>query len=242
MRRDPFAPTLWDGDDDMEDDMGNLPKERRIGPAHVVSDMDEEMPPLPGQREEREPLPFARAPLPKDKEERSRELRDRRRREVEELTEQITDEKYSDMLKRIQGMEDKMERMEAGFKGAASSPGAVAPSPELDSLRSEVESMKQGVDDANARIDSLEEVVKGSLQPMVESIKKFSHAVKSAKQPMIPMPSMPQAPQEQPAQAKPQEPQIPPSKEPSAVQEGPVPGPAAKEPQQKPPSRPWENE
>jgi DNA repair exonuclease SbcCD ATPase subunit len=181
--------------------MMKLPQERRIGPGHIMSEMDDDLPPLPGPAVQRKPLPFADEPLPKDRDERTRELKDRRRKEVEELTEEITEEKWSEMVKRVQGIEEKLDGMEASVKSAATAaPGTGAPSAELEDVKQDIEEQKRGIEDANARIDSLEEVVKGSLTPMVESIRKFSHAVKNAKGEAAP--AVP--PQQEPPEAAPQ--------------------------------------
>jgi len=190
----------------MEEDI-KLPKERKIGPEHFLSEMDETGPP-PGPEGEREPLPFTEPPLPKGRDDRIRELKDRKRREVEELTEEVTEEKWSDMMNRIQNLEDRIGKMAADVKTAATQlPGPGVPSAELDTIRNEIESQKHSVEDVNARIDSLEEVVKGSLTPMVESIRKFSHVVKGAKQseapqpaPPIQPPKLPPAPKQKPAE------------------------------------------
>ncbi len=183
MPPDQYAPTVWNGDDDMEDDMSGMPKERKIGPGPFMDDIDDEGPPLP-EPKGREPLPFAREPLPKGGEDRIRELRDRRRREVEELAEEVTEEKWTEMMNRVNSLEGKIDRMATGVKTAAEGEaGPGVPPQEIESIRNDIEAQKHTIEDVNARIDSLEEVVKGSLTPMVESIRKFSSAVKGTKQP-----------------------------------------------------------
>jgi hypothetical protein len=177
-----YAPSPWEiTDDDMEEGMQDLPKERRMGPGAFMEDLEGPLPPgLPGM--EKEPLPFAEPPLPKGGEERSRELKDRRRREVEELTEEVTEEKWADIMSRVQSLEGRLDEMAAGVKSAtAQMPGPGMPPKDVDALRKEIDIQKHSIEEANARIDSLEEVVKGSLTPMVESIRKFSHAVKTSK-------------------------------------------------------------
>jgi len=204
--QDQYAPTVWETEDEMMEEDIKLPKERKIGPEHFLSEMDETGPP-PGPEGGREPLPFTEPPLPKGRDDRIRELKDRKRREVEELTEEVTEEKWSDMMSRIQNLEDRVGKMAADVKTAATQvPGPGAPPGELDTIRNEIESQKHSVEDVNARIDSLEEVVKGSLTPMVESIRKFSHAVKGTKpeapQPAPPIqpPKLPPAPEQKPAE------------------------------------------
>lgn len=169
-----FTPTAWEGDDDLDADFGKpLPREKKLGPEPFLSDMDEELPPIP-EREEREPLPFARQPLPRGGE-------DKRRMEIEELTEQITDEKWQEMLNRVRTLEDKIDGAEAQLKSGETAHGEVPSVPEIENLKQDLEDQKNSINETNARIDSLEEVVKGSLTPMMESIRKFSHAVKTVK-------------------------------------------------------------
>ncbi len=178
-----YQPSPWDTDDDLDDDFKDLPKEKRIGPGAFMDDLDEPLPPGPPgvAGAEKEPLAFNQ-PLPKGGDDRIRELKDRRRKEVEELTEEVTEEKWSDMMNRVHALEGKIDEMAAGVKSAADQePGPGMPPQEIESIRKEIEEFKHTIEDANARIDSLEEVVKGSLTPMVESIRKFSHAVKTSK-------------------------------------------------------------
>jgi hypothetical protein len=193
-------------DDDM--DMGKLPNERRFGPEPFLSDMEGEGPSPPGPGKEPEPLPFAEPALPKGGGDRFKEIKDRRRREMEELTEEVSEEKWGDMMNRIHTLEEKVEEMTTSVKSASTEiAGPGAPPMEIDSIRKDIETQKHTIEDANARIDSLEEVVKGSLTPMVESIKKFSHAVKTAKGDSLELPKPVQAappaepqPTEQPSQ------------------------------------------
>ncbi len=177
FQRNRFEPTDWPDDDDMLDDsMDDLPKERKIGPGAFLSDME---PKFPGPRDElddeKEPLPFARAPLPKDKDDRERALKDRKRRDVEELIEQITEEKWRDISGRIQELDEKSEKLSAEIKNA-SAQGPGTGTEDLSKMKDEMSSLKQSIEETNARIDSLEEVVKGSLTPMLNSIRKMKSA------------------------------------------------------------------
>jgi len=186
---DKFAPTMWESDEeDMEDDLDKaVPKEKALGPDQFLSRMDEDLPPIPDKDEE--PLPYTEPPLPKDRGDRTRELKDRRRREIEELTEEITDEKSQDMMNRLQSLEDKVDKMASGLKsgiGEGAVSGAGVPMQEIEDVKRDLEDQKHSLEDTNARIDSLEEVVKGSLAPVIESVRKFSHAIKTTKPPQGP--------------------------------------------------------
>ena len=194
-QRDRFAPTMWETDEeDMEDDDldKELPKERQAGPDKFLSSMDEDLPPLPAERGEKEPIPFQDAPLPKDRDDRVRELRDRKRREMEELAEEITDEKAQEVSVRMHALEERVDKIANAVKSGISATSAGGASPaDVDMMRKEFEDMKHSVEETNARIDSLEEVVKTSLTPMIESVRKFSSAVRTAKQPQAPQPYQP---------------------------------------------------
>ncbi|MBN2330726.1 MAG: hypothetical protein JXC85_02825 [Candidatus Aenigmarchaeota archaeon] len=212
-----YMPSPWT-DDDLDEDMEDLPKERRMGPGAFMDDLDAPLPHGPrGGAIEKEPLEFEE-PLPKRGEDRVRELKDRRRREVEELTEEVTEEKWSEMMSRVNALEGKIDDMASGVKSAADQvPGAGVPPQEIESIRKDIEEQKHVIEDTNARIDSLEEIVKGSLTPMVESIRKFSHAVKASKkgepvtieQPRE-EPKAPAPPSAMPPRPKPQSPYAPP--------------------------------
>ncbi|MFH0956914.1 MAG: hypothetical protein V1813_03555 [Candidatus Aenigmatarchaeota archaeon] len=179
-----YAPTDWDAEDDLPDDdldMDDVPKDKRLGPGAMFSELDDEkLPPPPGARGDMQPLRFAEAPLPKERDERDREVKDRRRREVEELVEQIAEEKWQDMARRVHDVEEKAEKLSSDLKNApARTPGGAAPE-ELSSLKNDISTIRQSVEETNARIDSLEEVVKGSLSPMIDSIRKLRGAAPSA--------------------------------------------------------------
>lgn len=203
-----YAPTDWGEDDDLPDDdldMQKVPRDRRLGPAALFSDLDDEKPPIPGVPE-REPLRFAEAPLPKERDERDKELRDRRRREVEEMVEQIAEEKWQDMSRRIHDVDERVEKLSSEMKNApARAAGGPAPE-EFSALKNDLSSIRQSIEETNARIDSIEEVVKGSLSPMIESIRKLRGAA-------APAPDRPERYQQtQPSampQARPQRPAAP---------------------------------
>jgi len=192
--QDRFAPTQWDDDDMMDDDfdIDNLPRERKMGPGALISDLEGDIPGGQPQPVEREPLPFARAPLPKDKDDRTRELKERKRRDVEELIEQITEEKWQDMSKRVQDLEERAEKMSADIRNGTAQAAGPAPE-EMGKIKDDLSSLKHGMEDTNARIDSLEEVMKGSLTPMLNSIKKLKSAAAGSAAHPAPEASLPKA-------------------------------------------------
>jgi len=177
-----YTPNVWDMNDDVEDDLDKpLPKERAAGPDKFLSGLDDDLPPIP-ERPDKGPLPFTEPPLPKDRDDRTRELKDRRRREMEELAEEITDEKSQEVVTRMQALEDKVERIASAVKGGLQAGSGSGASPaDIEELRKDIEDYKHSIDDTNARIDSLEDVVKNSLTPMIESVKRFSSAVRAPK-------------------------------------------------------------
>jgi len=182
--REPQSP--WEAEEDM-DDFNEEPYLSKPKPFHenLMERFDEDLPlPPPVDRDrDREPIPFQESPLPKGRDDRMKELKDRRIRETEELAEQIVDEKWRGMDSRQKRLEEKIENMAASARSAPGQPGS-APgikSEEVEAMRREIESQKHAIEDTNARIDSLEEVVKGSLTPMMESLKKFSSAVRNVK-------------------------------------------------------------
>jgi hypothetical protein len=173
-----FAPTDWGDEDDMDDDFDaekvkSMPSEKRMGPGAFMGGMEEGFPPLPEDTEEPEPLPFAQAPLPKERDDRIRALKDRRRKEIEELTEEITEEKWKDLMSRVRLLEENLEKISGDIKNAPAQAGGGAPA-DLGPVREELANQKESLEEVNARIDSLEDVVKSSLSPMLESVRKFN--------------------------------------------------------------------
>lgn len=204
-----YAPTDWGEDDDLPDDdldMQDVPKERRLGPAALFSDLDDEKIPIPGVPE-RAPLRFMEAPLPKERDERDRELKDRRRHEVEEMVEQIAEEKWQDMARRVHDVDERVENLSSEVRNSpVRAAGGPAPEDVL-ALKNDISSIKQSIEETNARIDSLEEVVKGSLSPMIESIRKLRGAAPSDRPERVERPERyQQSPQ---PQARPQRPPAP---------------------------------
>jgi hypothetical protein len=179
FQKSKYAPTEWGDDDDLPDDdldMKNVPKDQRLGPAGFFADLDEDKFPGPPDAPDRQPLRFAEAPLPKGGEERDRELKDRRRHEVEEMVEQIAEEKWQDMARRVHDVDERLEKLSSDVKNAPMR-AAGGPAPEeVAALKNDLSSIRQSVEETNARIDSLEEVVKGSLSPMIESLRKLRGA------------------------------------------------------------------
>ncbi len=186
-----FAPTKWDDDLDDMDDIDDVPKERKMGPDAFIDRMEDStgMGPPPIPRDELEPLPFARPPLPKDKDDRTRILKERRRRDIEELTEEIADEKMKEIAVRFSDLEERLEKIESYMKNAASQSGGSSPD-ELINMKKDIGIQKESIEETNARIDSIEEVVKSSLNPMIESIRKMKFASSPA-----PVPEPPKAPE-----------------------------------------------
>ncbi len=173
-----FAPTNWGDDDDMNDDFNaekveRMPREKRMGPSAFMGGMDDDLPPLPEDAEEPEPLPFAQVPLPKQRDDRIRELKDRRRKEIEELTEEITEEKWKDLMSRVRLLEENLEKISGDIKNAPAQARGGSPE-DIGPVREELANQKESIEEVNARIDSLEDVVKSSLSPMLESVRKFN--------------------------------------------------------------------
>ncbi|UCD03214.1 MAG: hypothetical protein JSV63_01085 [Candidatus Aenigmatarchaeota archaeon] len=212
-KRDRFAPTKYD-DDMLDDDFDldkaeRIPKERKIGPESFLSGAEEALPPAPGEpMREPEPLPFARAPLPKGKDDRIREIRDRRRKEIEELTEEITEEKWQDMMNRVRILEENIEKVSSEMKSSATQTAGLG-SEDYGKLKDELANQRESVEELNARIDSLEDVVKNSLTPMLESVRKLNKVAPKAEEP-------PPEPEPRKGKEKSEEPGEPPRYSPQA--------------------------
>ncbi len=204
-----FAPTNWGADDDLPDDdldmdMSRFPKEKKAGPDSFMSSIDDNIPTAPTSGAEPKPLPFAKTPLPKEKDDRAKELKDRRRKEIEELTEEITEEKWKDIMSRVQLVEENIDKLSGDMKNSAIQAQGGGSPKELSAVKNEMANLKEGIEETNARIDSLEDVVKSSLAPMVDSVKKFNRISKAQESSATPKneaktePPLPQAPEVEP--------------------------------------------
>ena len=112
-----------------------------------------------------------------------------KRQDIEELTEEIADEKMKEIVMRFSGMEERIDKLENDLKNA-SSQGSGTSTEELGSVRKDIDIQKESIEETNARIDSIEEVVKSSLSPMIESIRKMKYATSQS-----PIPEPPKAPE-----------------------------------------------
>jgi hypothetical protein len=206
-----YTPTPWDEGDEMLDDdfdMGDFPPEKKLGPHALLSETE-----MGGQGRTgpgAEPIPFAEPPLPKGRDERAREVKERRRRDIEELVEEISEERSQNIMGRIQEVEERVEKLSTDVRNSAAQATGPA-SEEISSMKDGLSTLKQNVEETNARIDSLEEIVKESLTPMLNSVKKLKSMTGQGAPAGEPSPAPSAAPQPSAApsatpQAEPSEP------------------------------------
>jgi prefoldin subunit 5 len=136
-----------------------------------------EPPTSPGAAGER-PIPRLREPMTMG------EARDDRRRAIEELAEGIIEEKWSQFKSEIEGIQaqlmdvkDRVSALEQSARGAGSEKGS-----DLDKIEDKIDTYRQSMNDVSSRMEAMEGAMKNSLQPMMQTLRSLSDAVKSIKE------------------------------------------------------------
>lgn len=149
-----------------------------------------ELPEVPGREEEQVPeeLPEDEEfrPLPRiARRDRPRpEIRRERRQALEELTEGVVEEKWSEFRKRmdetnsrfhllndrISGLEQKIIQAQGGKRD------------DLAEIESKLDSYKQSMDEIEAKMESIEKAMKDSLTPMLQTLRSLSETIKTLKE------------------------------------------------------------
>ncbi|NIO23167.1 MAG: hypothetical protein GTN38_04045 [Candidatus Aenigmarchaeota archaeon] len=105
------------------------------------------------------------------------------RREIEELTEVVVDE-------RLRGLDEKFNTIQSQFQRTNSKINALyeeisnlksSKGGEVKGIGEKIDSYKQDMNELNGRIESMERALKDSLSPMLESLRSLSETVKMLK-------------------------------------------------------------
>lgn len=161
------------------DPMGDLPAEPRGSDFGRTSPSFEPRP-GPGRFEE----PGFNRPRPPAMPQRPKRHKPMERKEMEELTEVIVDEKIKEFQGKFNSMNAHMQQMNKRIDGLKN---------EIEGIRSEkmtevkeiegmIEGFKTSIGDVTVRIDGMEKALKDSLSPMLESMRSLSETVKLLKQ------------------------------------------------------------
>jgi DNA-binding transcriptional MerR regulator len=121
--------------------------------------------------------------LPEPPPERRRRTKGVDRREIEELTEVVVeeklrglDERFNSIQSQFREMNNKINIISEEVKGSRISKGG-----EVKGIEDKIDSYKQDLNTLNGRIESLERALKESLSPMLDSLRSLSETVKLLK-------------------------------------------------------------
>jgi prefoldin subunit 5 len=140
-------------------------------------------PEIPGREEE----------LPEDEEQpitrfaardRTRgEVKQEKRRMIEELTEGVVEEKWSDFRKRIDDVNDRFQQLNERISMLEQKIGQAQGEKKSDLMEIEgkIDAYKQTMDEVESRMESVERAMKDSLTPMMQTLRSLSETIKSLK-------------------------------------------------------------
>lgn len=133
------------------------------------------MPGLPEMPQE-EPIPRLGRPS-------KMEAEDAKKRAIEELAETIIEEKWeefkgevSNLRLSIQDLEGRLNSLDQVIKQLQEQKGS-----EVEKIEKKVDSYRESISEISAKMESIENVVKDSLTPMMQTMRSLSDAVKSLK-------------------------------------------------------------
>lgn len=160
-------------------------------PAEPLEEPELEAPPREAPR--RSAPPFEpRGEIPKfqprlsreaPRERKIAELRERRRREIMELTEELVEEKWVEVEDKMSEIDGKFKELNAKISGIEEriSKAKWEKGGESKKIQENIDSYRDSMADINSKIEGLEKAVKSSLAPMMESMRGMSDTVKALK-------------------------------------------------------------
>ncbi|MCK4714558.1 MAG: hypothetical protein KAT35_03210 [Candidatus Aenigmarchaeota archaeon] len=112
-----------------------------------------------------------------------REGIEEKRRQIEELIEGIVEERWTDfrvemgsIMSQFKDISDRISRLEQSAKGRDS-----GKSSDLDVLEKKMESYNSSVEDISSRMGAMENAIKSSMTPMMQTLRSLSDTIKSLK-------------------------------------------------------------
>jgi DNA-binding transcriptional MerR regulator len=105
------------------------------------------------------------------------------RRDIEELTEVIVEEKLRDVNNRFREMQTQLQQTNNKIETLSQEINRIKSEKtgELKGIESKIDSYKQNMTELNGRIESMERALKESLSPMLESLRSLSETIKMLK-------------------------------------------------------------
>jgi prefoldin subunit 5 len=144
-------------------------------------------PDIPGREEkddmledEPEERPINRFPI---RDRGREEVRQGKRRMIEELTEGVVEEKWTDFRKRVDDMNDKFQQLNDRISALEQKVGLEQGTKkgDVEEIEGKIDTYKQTMDEIESRMESVERAMKDSLTPMMQTLRSLSDTIKSLK-------------------------------------------------------------
>jgi hypothetical protein len=106
------------------------------------------------------------------------------RREIEELTEVIVDERVRELRERFKSVQSQMKQTESRIESLANEINRLKMDKggDVRGIEQKIDNYSKGMQELNGRIDSMERALKDSLSPMLESLRSLSDTIKALKE------------------------------------------------------------
>jgi len=202
-RREPLAEPELSGDEFMDepprdfDYEKSVPESLSLPPLPEKGDLDEDLglpPPrreasreeeigmrrgLPFQDLEEEPLPIPRLEHRKSRREAATESR----RNLEELTESVVEEKWTDFKAEINDIRKEFRQISTrvGVMEKMLNQMNTEKKTDIEEIQDSIDGYKQSITEIGDRMESMERALKDSLTPMMESLRSLSDTIKAMK-------------------------------------------------------------
>lgn len=136
--------------------------------------------PLPFEEEEIEEIEPIAGPRPQP----SKEERMKSRREFEEITESVVEEKLGGFERRIDDMGDRIKELTVRVNNLQQALDRVQGERrgDITEITEKIETYKQGMSEVSSRMEGVERTMKDSMTPMMQSLRSLSDAIKSFKE------------------------------------------------------------
>ncbi len=130
-------------------------------------------PPLPGEEE----IPRLRESMTK------MEVKEEKRRALEELAESIIEEKWMGIREEIMNLKSQVQEMSLKVTSLEQFIGQIRgeKKTDMEKIDDKIDTYKQSINEVSARMESIEKAMKNSLTPMMQSMRSLTETIRSMK-------------------------------------------------------------
>jgi hypothetical protein len=160
-----------------------LPMEEELPPPpEPMHEESEDIPEIP-ERLEGPPLP-GEEPISRLREPMSRmEMKEGRRRALEELAESIIEEKWVGIREELMNLKSQMQETNMRVASLEQSVTHIQgeKKTEMQHIEEKIDTYKQSIGEVSARMESIENAMKDSLTPMMQSLRSLTETIRTMK-------------------------------------------------------------